>query len=239
MTMKTLIIGGASGIGFAVAAALAERQGEIILAGRDGKKLEAARQSLSSGPAIISAQVLDVSNESEVIALAETLGGVNHIIFTAGSQAPGGPLSEMDLSAARRAFDTKFWGSIHAARHLSGNILPQGTLALTSGFVARRTVAGAIVKTAMNAAIESAAKVLARELSPLRVNVVSPGLTDTEAYAGMEPDARENMLRAAAENLPAKAWGRAEDIAKGYLFVLDNPFVTGSVIDIDGGALIK
>ncbi|EXU74343.1 SDR family oxidoreductase [Erwinia mallotivora] len=239
MTMKTLIIGGASGIGFAVATALAERQGEIILAGRDGKKLDAVSLKLSSGQAVISTRVLDVSNESEVSALAKTLGSVNHIIFTAGSQAPGGPLSEMDLNAARQAFDTKFWGSIHAARHLGGNILPQGTLTFTSGFLARRTVAGAIVKTAMNAAIESAAKVLARELSPLRVNVVSPGLTDTEAYAGMEPDARKNMLRAAAESLPAKAWGRAEDIAKGYLFVLDNPFVTGSVIDIDGGALIR
>jgi NAD(P)-dependent dehydrogenase (short-subunit alcohol dehydrogenase family) len=53
-------------------------------------------------------------------------------------------------------------------------------------------VAGAIVKTTMNAAIEAATKVLAKELSPLRVNVVSPGLTDTEAYAGMDAAARKN-----------------------------------------------
>jgi NAD(P)-dependent dehydrogenase (short-subunit alcohol dehydrogenase family) len=91
----------------------------------------------------------------------------------------------------------------------------------------------------MNAAIEAATKVLAKELSPLRVNVVSPGLTDTEAYAGMDASAREKMLTAAAESLPAKAWGRAEDVAQGYLFAIDNPFVTGSVIDIEGGALIN
>lgn len=105
--------------------------------------------------------------------------------------------------------------------------------------MARRTVAGAIVKTTMNAAIEAATKVLAKELSPLRVNVVSPGLTDTEAYAGMDAAAREKMLAGAAETLPAKAWGRAEDIAQGYLFAMDNPFVTGAVIDIEGGALIN
>ena len=128
---------------------------------------------------------------------------------------------------------------MHVARYLSGNISLRGTLTLTSGFVARRVVAGAIVKTTMNAAIEAATKVLAKELSPRRVNVISPGLTDTEAHAGMDAAAREKMLTVAAQTLPAKAWGRAEDVAQGYLFAIDNAFVTGSVIDIEGGALIN
>ncbi|MEQ4530498.1 MAG: SDR family oxidoreductase [Mixta sp.] len=236
---KTLIIGGASGIGFAVASALADQENELILAGRNNEKLEAARQLLNLRPADVRTLKLDVSNEAEVIALSSSLGDVDNIVFTAGSHAPGGFLSEMDLSAARLAFDTKFWGSIYTARHLSRNIRPRGTLTLTSGFVARRTLSGTIVKSTMNAAIESAAKVLAKELSPVRVNVVSPGLTDTEAYASMDPVAREKMLQTAAANLPVKAYGRAQDIAKGYLFLLDNPFVTGTVIDIEGGALIN
>jgi len=73
----------------------------------------------------------------------------------------------------------------------------------------------------------------------LRVNAISPGLTDTEAYAGMAPDARKIMLHRAAETLPAKKFGEADDLAKGYLFVIDNPFVTGAIVDIDGGALIN
>ncbi len=239
MTRKTLIIGGASGIGFAVGSLLAGRGEEIILAGRDGAKLNAARQRLSTHAASVHTLVLDISREAELVALGETLGEVNNIVVTAGSQAPGGLLSGLDLRAARLAFDTKFWGSINVARYLSGNIAPRGTLTFTSGFVARRTVAGAIVKTTMNAANEAATKALAKELSPLRVNVVSPGLTDTEAYAGMDSAAREKMLAGAAETLPAKAWGRAEDIAQGYLFAIDNPFVTGSIIDIEGGALIN
>ncbi|ORM69359.1 dehydrogenase [Pantoea wallisii] len=236
---RTLIIGGASGIGFAVASALAEHENEIILAGRNIEKLEAARQLLNLKSAEVKTLKFDVSNESEVIALSNSLGYVDNIVFTAGSYAPGGFLSEIELSAARLAFDTKFWGSIYTARHLSRNILPRGTLTLTSGFVARRTLSGTIVKSTMNAAIESAAKVLAKELSPLRVNVVSPGLTDTEAYASMDPVAREKMLQTAAANLPVKVYGHAQDIAKGYLFLLDNPFVTGTVIDIEGGALIS
>lgn len=96
MTRKTLIIGGASGIGFAVARALAERGDDIILAGRNKEKLNAARARLSPSPASVETLVLDISNEAEVIALSETLGQVDNIIVTAGSQAPGGALSSLD-----------------------------------------------------------------------------------------------------------------------------------------------
>jgi NAD(P)-dependent dehydrogenase (short-subunit alcohol dehydrogenase family) len=71
------------------------------------------------------------------------------------------------------------------------------------------------------------------------VNVVSPGLTATEAYAGMAEEAHRTMFDRAAANLPAGRFGRPEDLAQGYLFAIDNPFVTGAVIDIDGGALIN
>lgn len=190
-----------------MASALAEQGESLILAGRDSEKLARARQLLSQKSASVDTVVLDISKEEEVIQLSQTLGEVDNIIVTAGSQAPGGALASLNLNEARLAFDTKFWGSIHVARHLSKNIKARGTLTLTSGFVSRRTVAGAIVKTTMNAALESAVKVLAKELSPLRVNAVSPGLTDTEAYAGMDPAAREKLLASAAENLPAKPSG--------------------------------
>lgn len=116
---------------------------------------------------------------------------------------------------------------------------PGSTITLTTGFLARKTVPGTLVKTTMNAALEAAARLLARELAPIRVNVVSPGLTDTEAYAAMAPEAREAMLGRAAASLPAGRYGRAEDLAAGYLLAIDNPFMTGATIDIDGGALIN
>lgn len=90
----------------------------------------------------------------------------------------------------------------------------------------------------MNAALEATAKILARELAPLRVNVISPGLTETEAYAGMEAEARETMFQNAAGNLPVGRVAQPHDLAAGYLFAIDTPSVTGAVIDIEGGALI-
>ncbi|WP_299410556.1 SDR family oxidoreductase [uncultured Roseobacter sp.] len=76
-------------------------------------------------------------------------------------------------------------------------------------------------------------------LAAIRVNVVSPGLTNTKASAGMDAKARAAMLDRAASSLPAGNVGAPEDLAQGYLFAIENPFVTGAVIDIDGGALIN
>ncbi|MDG5475438.1 SDR family oxidoreductase [Citrobacter freundii] len=239
MTQRTLIIGGATGIGFAVAQLLAKRGDHIILAGRHQDKLQYACQQLQAAGAKAENVVLDIADETQSEYLGRVLEPVDNIVVTAGSQAPGGAFTTLDLKAAQQAFDTKFWGSLAVARHLSGKIKPGGTLTLTSGFLSRRTVPGTLVKTTMNAALESAVKMLAKELSPLRVNAISPGLTDTEAYSAMTSEARQQMLARTAENLPARRYGRAEDLAKGYLFVIDNPFVTGSVVDIEGGALVN
>lgn len=215
----SVVVGGHSGIGQAVAAELSRRPGRVIIASRqDG---------------------LDIANPASIDAFFSSLGSIDHLVITAGSQAPGGGFLEVDIQAAKNAFDTKFWGSLATIRAAAAYLAPQGTITLTSGFLARKTVPGTLVKTAMNAALESAAKILARELAPIRVNVVSPGLTDTEAYAAMAPDARQAMLTRAATSLPAGRVGQPADIAAGYLFAIDNPFMTGATIDIDGGALIN
>lgn len=215
----SVVIGGTSGIGAAVAMALAERPGRVETASR------------TTG--------LDIADPAAVAAYFQQLGPIDHLIVTAGSSAPGGKVADVDFDAAKAAFDVKFWGSILLAREAAKTIRPGGTITLTSGFLARRTVPGTFVKTAMNAALEATAKILARELAPLRVNVVSPGLTRTEAYAGMTGEARDTMFDRAAATLPAGRFGEPQDIARGYLFAIDNPFVTGSVIDIEGGALIN
>lgn len=215
----SLVVGGHTGIGRAVVEALARRPGRVLAASRRNG--------------------LDISDPDALARYFDQIGPLDHVIFTAGSQAPGGKLVDTDWAAAKTAFDIKFWGSLAVAKAAARQLRPGGTLTLTSGFLARRTVPGTLVKTAMNAGLEAVAKILARELAPLRVNVVSPGLTDTEAYEAMDAASRSAMLERAASHLPAGRHGRPEDLAQGYLLAIDNPFMTGSVIDIDGGALIN
>lgn len=218
-TTKTIVVGGTSGIGQAVCNALGGRPGDVIAVSR------------STG--------FDISDGDSIEQFFNEHGAFDHLVVTAGSQAPGGAVSDLDLEVAKQAFDTKFWGSIATAKAAAKHLRPSGTITLTSGFLARRIVPGTFVKTAMNAALEASAKILARELAPLRVNVVSPGLTETEAYASMPKEARTKMLDGAANSLPAGRVAQPEDLAAAYLFAIDSLSMTGAVIDIEGGALIN
>jgi NAD(P)-dependent dehydrogenase (short-subunit alcohol dehydrogenase family) len=215
----SVVIGGTSGIGKAVAHALKARPGIVHIASR------------STG--------LDITSEASIEQYFNGIGPIDHLVITAGSSAPGGSITDISIEQARDAFNTKYWGSMSVAKHAVKQIRPGGSITFTSGFLSRRVVLGTFVKTAMNAAIEASAKGMAKTLSPIRVNVISPGLTDTAAYRGMDNDARQSMMANAASSLPARKVGTAADLASGYLFVIDNTFVTGSIIDIDGGALIS
>ena len=115
---KTIVIGGTSGIGKAVATALANRDGTIEVASR------------STG--------LDVKDEAAIAAYFDAQGPVDHVVFTAGSSAPGGAVTDVSFDAAKQAFDTKFWGAIAVAKAAARHIKPGGTITLTSGFLARR-----------------------------------------------------------------------------------------------------
>jgi NAD(P)-dependent dehydrogenase (short-subunit alcohol dehydrogenase family) len=215
----SVIVGGTSGIGHAVATALRQRPGQVHIASkRDG---------------------LDITDSAAIERYFEAIGPFDHLVLTSAAEAPGGKIADVDLSAAKKSFDVKFWGSIAVAKAAAKYLRPYGTMTFTSGFLARRTVPGTFVKTAMNAAIEASAKILARELAPIRVNIVSPGLTDTESHHGMEASAHAAMFERAAASLPAGRYGRPEDIAAGFLLAIDNVFMTGAVIDIDGGGLIN
>ena len=80
----------------------------------------------------------------------------------------------------------------------------------------------------MDGAVEAIARVLALELSPVRVNVVSPGLVDTR---GVDAPQREQL----AATVPARRVGTPDDVAHAVLFLLENPHATGMVLYLDGG----
>lgn len=86
----------------------------------------------------------------------------------------------------------------------------------------------------------AASQALACELGPrLRINCISPGLTRTEAFAGMSEEAQEAMFKGFGAAIPTGRAGEAADIGHAVMFLLTNSWVTGAVIDVDGGALVR
>ncbi|EID4388795.1 SDR family oxidoreductase [Vibrio vulnificus] len=213
----------------------------VVLGGTSGIGAELAKQ-LESDHTIVhvaSRQTgLDISDEKSVYHYFETIGAFDHLIVTAGSYAPAGKVVDVEITQAKYAFDTKFWGAVLAAKHGARYLKQGGSITLTSGMLSRKVVANTYVKAAINAAIEVTTKVLAKELAPIRVNAISPGLTKTEAYKGMNADDRDAMYQRTQSHLPVGKVGEASDIAMAYLFAIQNSYMTGTVIDIDGGALL-
>lgn len=115
-----------------------------------------------------------------------------------------------------------------------------GSIVLTSGALSRRPGKGSTALAVANAALEAAVKGLANDLGPrLRVNCVSPGLTNTEMWAAMPAEKREGMLKGFGATLPLKRSGEIDDVGTAILCLLVSGYTTGATFDVDGGATIR
>lgn len=227
---KTIIvIGGSSGIGAAVVKAAAARGAQVVLAGR--RLVSGVENGLRSEP-------VDVTDAASLQRLFETVGRFDHLVYTSGPSVRAKTLIETDLVEAQENFNVKLWGSLRAIQLALPFLSEHGSISLTSGQLGRKSVAGQFIKTGINAATEALVKQLAKELAPRRVNAISPGVIDTPAYAGLAEDQRLAMFAKAGGTLPVGRVGQAQAVAAGYVLAMENGFMTGAVIDIDGGGLL-
>ena len=227
---KTIIvIGGSSGIGAAIAQAALARGAHVIVAGR--RLAPGSDSGLRNEP-------VDVTDSASLKQLFETVGRFDHLVYTSGPSVRAKPLIETDLDEARDNFDVKLWGALRAIQHALPFLHEQGSITLTSGQLGRKLATGQFIKTGINAATEALGKQLAKELAPRRVNVISPGVIDTPAYAGLGQEQRLAMFAKAGQGLPVGRVGQAEEVAAGYVLAMENGFMTGAVVDIDGGGLL-
>ena len=113
-----------------------------------------------------------------------------------------------------------------------------GSLTFMSGTAARRPLPGAAIGSASASAIEGLARSLALDLAPIRVNAIRPGWVDTPMVSDFLGDRRDVVLEEIAKSLPLKRIGRPEEIAEGVLFLMQNDYITGTTLTIDGGALL-
>ena len=227
---KVVVVGGSSGIGLATAE-LAKREGaDVIIASRNAERLNAAAANLG-----VKAIAADVTSDESVANLFKLCGAVDHVVVTA-AQLKTGPFKTVAMEDVRSTLEGKFWGAWRVAR--SAEIHPGGSLTLVSGFLSIRPRPNSAIVGAANGAIESLTRSLALELAPVRVNCVSPGIIDTPIRAAMPEAARNDMLAKTAASLPVGRVGVGEDIARQILAFMTIGFATGSIVYIDGGALI-
>jgi NAD(P)-dependent dehydrogenase (short-subunit alcohol dehydrogenase family) len=234
-----VVVGGTAGIGLSIARAAADAGGNVVVAGRDASRfgdLQAGRQSARFVEA-------DASNVESLKNLFQSVGEVDHVAMTVHEIATvvgaDRRMDAIDLNSAQRFFDAKFWNQYRIAKACIPHMRATGSIVFTSGVASRAIIPNHTVISATNGAVESCARQLAREIAPIRVNVVAPGVATTSAYDGMPPEERKAFIDRVARALPVGRVGTPEEVAQGYLFAMTCEYVTGAILDVSGGLLVS
>jgi len=227
---KVVVVGGSSGIGLATAEMAKAEGADVVIASRNAEKVKAAADKIGA-----KGMIVDVTDDKSVIDLFGAIGSVDHVVVSA-AQLRTGPFKTVAMDDVRATFEGKFWGAWRCAR--AAEIKPGGSLSLVSGFLSIRPRPNSAIVSSANGALESLTRALALELKPIRVNCVSPGIIDTPIRAAMPEAARKEMLAKAAAGLPVGRVGLAEDIAQQILTFMNNGFMSGSIVYLDGGGLV-
>ncbi len=223
-----VIIGGSSGIGLATAKQAKDAGANLFLISRNPERLREAAEAIGGATEIVA----DIAAPQPTIFAG--IDRIDHLLITAGTVhlQPLKDQSETDLS---KVINERLVGPLLAIKAALPLLHPASSITMTSGqFASRPAAVGAVVAAAV-AAVESTVRALALELSPMRINAVSPGWVDTPLLDGIMGEAKRQVLEQTASTLPSRNIGRPEDIAQAILFLMANRFVTGEVLHIDGG----
>jgi NAD(P)-dependent dehydrogenase (short-subunit alcohol dehydrogenase family) len=232
---RIVVIGGSSGMGLATAHAAAAAGALVTIASSSKERIDAALAEL---PDSCDGAVLDVRDEAAVAELFTRIDELDHVVFTAGDQADRRALKELPLDQARRTFDVRFWGAVAVAKHAAPRIRPGGSITLTTGTIGVRPVPGAALASAGSAAAEGLTRGLAVDLAPVRVNAVRSGAVRTPLWDAIPEPQRATVLDSFAQRALTKTVGEPQQIAAAHLYLMENQFVTGTVLTVDGGLIL-
>jgi NAD(P)-dependent dehydrogenase (short-subunit alcohol dehydrogenase family) len=243
---KTAAISGAAsarGIGLATARLFAQHGARVAILDLDEAGARRAAQELGEGHIGLACDVTDLEScKRAAQAAIQAFGQVDILINNAGITQP---LKIMDISPEnwRRVLDVNTTGVLYLSQAFIPHMRERkrGSIACMSSVSAQRGggIFGGPHYSAAKAGVLGLAKAMARELGPdgIRVNSVTPGLIQTDITGGkLTPEMRADILK----GIPLNRLGDAEDVANIYLFLASDlsAYVTGAVIDVNGGMLI-
>ena len=227
---KAIVFGGTSGIGLEIAKLLHRAGATVVTVSRRG--------AISKENDGMQNEVADVLDRNALEALFEKHAGFDFLVnaATGGSRAIG-PFLEMDLDGFQGSF-SKLWGYVNTVRLGAAHMTQDGAIVLLSGYPARKPRPGALAIGTVGNAVEGFVKLAAAEIKPLRINAVCPGLIDTPMFA-LEGEARDQHFDNTTRDHLIPRVGKPEEVAPAAIFLLENQFVTGTIVDVDGGAILS
>lgn len=228
---KTVIIGGSSGIGLAIAHQLVRNGGQVIIAGRTEEKIQSAVGDLGSAAR---GKKIDITDFETLPDFFKEIGEFDHLVITS-TQTLFKPISELTSAPIFSMVNTKLLGSFFAVQAALKFMNTKGSILFFGGVVGQKAVKNGSIVGLINSGLEGLTRALALELAPIRVNLIAPGIVDTGRWNGMTSEEKQKIKAATGAPLPVQRVGEPEDLANAALMALENTFITGSIIRVDGG----
>jgi NAD(P)-dependent dehydrogenase (short-subunit alcohol dehydrogenase family) len=232
---KVIVLGASSGLGLATAKAAANEGAKVIIVSGNPERINAALKELPAG---CEGYAVDLQEESNIRQFFEKAGNFDHLVYTAGGNISRKNIADLDLITAQDYFKLRFWAPFAAIKYGAPSINAGGSITLTSGIAGPRPGKGWSLGASTSGAIEGLTRAMAVELAPIRVNIVSPGVVKTNLWSDMTVADRDNFYHTVGENMLVKRVGEPEDIAQTYLYLMKQPYSTGQVVIVDGGAVL-
>jgi NAD(P)-dependent dehydrogenase (short-subunit alcohol dehydrogenase family) len=228
-----VVIGGSAGIGLETARLARSEGADVVVTGRDPKRLEQAARDLSAR----SSAAFDADDAAEVKRFFDELPApIDHVLVAAYTRRKYGPMLDSPSEEVGQGVGRRVSQGLEIARHAAPKMRPGGTLLLTGGSERPFSPEYGITAAAFSA-LPPFTAALALELAPVRVNLIQAGFVDTALAASYFADdsaveARRDELRA---TLPIRRVVGPADIAALAVHLMTNTAITGATYDIDGG----
>jgi NAD(P)-dependent dehydrogenase (short-subunit alcohol dehydrogenase family) len=229
-----VLVGASSGMGLATARAARDAGADVTIIARDADRLERARAEVGGGTR---AEALDAADGTAVQALFATFDHVDHVASFTGEQ-PHAPVGETTHELYQRAMDARVWAARNLCAAAAPRMPPSGSFTFCSGVSAFRPRPDRSAGAAATAALESFGRAMAVELAPIRVNTICPGSFDTPVLDRAFGERKEEVMRPYLAQLPLGRLGRPDELAHAVLYLMTATYVTGTVLHVDGGALL-
>ena len=231
---RVVVVGGKKAIGFGVAQAANAMGASVTVASRRNVSAE-ERPDL----AMFDQVMLDIRDEAAVQAAFERIGAFDHLVVTAGPELGSwGSFMDPDMRGVRAYLEGKFLGTWACARYAAPHLRAGGSMTFLTGGTAARAKLGLAAVTSTFAAVESLSQSLALELAPIRVNTIRPGFIDTDFWDVLPGATVEEIRAKVRANFPARRLGTPADVGHAAVFLMTNPYVTGTVLEVTGGELL-
>jgi NAD(P)-dependent dehydrogenase (short-subunit alcohol dehydrogenase family) len=229
-----IVAGGKTGAGLGVAQAAHAAGAAVVVASRRSFS-EADHPELANFEQI----ALDVEDEDAVRGAFKAIGALDHLIVAAGpAMGSWGAFSDTNMHGVQHYIDSKFLGAWACARYASEGIAADGSIMFLTGGTAVRSKVGLAAVTSVFSAVEALGRSLALELGPVRVNTIRAGFIETPFWDFLTEAQAAEVRQKVREKFPVRRVGTPADVGHAAVFLMTNPYVTGTVIEVSGGELL-